>query len=72
MNQPFPNCLTCRWLDDQYDDSVCTLAYDDNEGTHRAVSNDMNVQLWINDPEKFFCSEHETINGERFVNWGTK
>lgn len=29
-------------------------------------------EITIENPEKFFCSNHKDINGKRFINWGEK
>lgn len=58
----FPTCQTCVFVD-LYHENGLLFCLKHFMGLGEKVRRD---------PDKFFCSEHETKDGERFVNWGTK
>lgn len=66
MNKPFPTCRTCKYFKESENRSG--EPFFDCKKDHMQIDG---PTYQIN-PNQFFCSEHETPEGERFVNWGNK
>ena len=59
----FPACSSCKWLNHGYGEGFqCDSKY--LEAGYEAIH--------MKDPDKFFCSEHTTKDGVKWVNWGEK
>lgn len=63
INNLFPKCKTCKYLALFISTSTSTspsVFFCKNEQTSVAA---------VEEPERFFCSEHETPDGDKFVNF---
>ena len=65
----FPTCRTC--VSFLTKSSCCGKGWGGIGVPFEISGTDIdNHSLDIKSPDHFFCSEHETKDGERFVNWG--
>ncbi len=60
----FPTCRTCKHADIDENDISPQCTRITNEGFYLLLD-EPNPKI-----DRFFCSEHETKDGERFVTWG--
>lgn len=70
MNKPFPTCETCVYLGERRIYKILgetKFFHECEQGNKPAIS--IGDFLHIEQPDRFFCSEHEAPDGERFVNW---
>lgn len=66
----FPTCKTCKYFNpNKY--AGCAPYCDMMDMKKESALFCSDQAISIRNPEKFFCSEHETKEGQRFVNWGT-
>lgn len=60
MNKDFPTCRTCKWYDTSLE--IVKYYYCEDLGVPEGYFVPPN-------PDQFFCSEHQTTDGTRFVTW---
>lgn len=65
----FPTCRTCKFFEE---DNIGQQFYCSIQNKNFYDGWGRNYICYIIKPDSFFCSEHETKEGQRFVNWGTK